>query len=263
MSTVRIMTSNLWGDYFKNPVGLRYENLFAVYGKYAPDILCLQEATPAWHEVLGKLSGLVPADRKAVANKNYVPLFFNPKKFELVESGFVHYHLTLDRTKGITWAVLKDKLSGKILAAASTHFWWEKGVIHDYVRTVNAEKLAKKLISLSEKYQCPVFAGGDLNALYSSEAFDVLRSYGFDSVQFSLPGAPQTATEHGDPVLGDDGFYHGRTTDKSCHEETLDHLLYRETEAKPLSCEIITDREALSSSDHSPVLSEFVTRASS
>ena len=36
---VRIMTSNIWGDYFGNEVTRREDQLFEVYMKYAADVI--------------------------------------------------------------------------------------------------------------------------------------------------------------------------------------------------------------------------------
>ena len=47
---MRIMTSNIWGDYFNNPVELRQEGLLNVFKKYSPDVLGLQEVTKSWYE---------------------------------------------------------------------------------------------------------------------------------------------------------------------------------------------------------------------
>lgn len=39
---LRLMTSNIWGDYFGNPVEGRAEQLAAVYLHHKPDIIGLQ-----------------------------------------------------------------------------------------------------------------------------------------------------------------------------------------------------------------------------
>ena len=50
------MTSNIWGDFFGNPVPPRAPLLAAVYARYTPDVLGLQEAGPSWWK-----SSLIPA----------------------------------------------------------------------------------------------------------------------------------------------------------------------------------------------------------
>ena len=39
---IRIMASNIWGDYFGNPVEVREEQLGSIYDKYDPDILAMR-----------------------------------------------------------------------------------------------------------------------------------------------------------------------------------------------------------------------------
>ena len=44
------MTSNIWGDYFNNPVEDREKLLFDVFDRYKPDILGLQEVNKSWYK---------------------------------------------------------------------------------------------------------------------------------------------------------------------------------------------------------------------
>ena len=44
----RVMSSNIWGDYFGNPPHERDEALAGVLLRYAPDLIALQEVTPNW-----------------------------------------------------------------------------------------------------------------------------------------------------------------------------------------------------------------------
>ena len=45
---MRIMTSNIWGDYFGNEVDSREGQLYDVYKKYDADVIGVQEATAKW-----------------------------------------------------------------------------------------------------------------------------------------------------------------------------------------------------------------------
>lgn len=47
---MRIMTSNIWGDFFGNEVSSREGQLYEIYKKYVPDILGLQEACGSWYK---------------------------------------------------------------------------------------------------------------------------------------------------------------------------------------------------------------------
>ena len=57
---IRIMTSNIWADFFGNEVQVREDQLFEVYAKYRPDVLGTQEVWPNWHA-----STLMPNMQKA------------------------------------------------------------------------------------------------------------------------------------------------------------------------------------------------------
>ena len=46
---MRIMTSNIWGDFFNNPPKGRDKNLCLAYKKYNPDVLGFQEVTQSWY----------------------------------------------------------------------------------------------------------------------------------------------------------------------------------------------------------------------
>ena len=77
---MRIMTSNIWGDYFKNPVDVREDFLYDVFKKYDADIIGLQEVTPGWYK--GQLMNEWLRDEYMFVgtelsdNKNYVPFVY-------------------------------------------------------------------------------------------------------------------------------------------------------------------------------------------
>ena len=47
---LRIMTSNIWGDYFGNPPHEREDALADVFLRYLPDTLAMQEVTANWRK---------------------------------------------------------------------------------------------------------------------------------------------------------------------------------------------------------------------
>ena len=46
---MRIMTSNIWGDYFGNEVETRQGGLIETFFRYSPDIIGFQEVTGNWY----------------------------------------------------------------------------------------------------------------------------------------------------------------------------------------------------------------------
>ncbi|MBQ5816688.1 MAG: endonuclease/exonuclease/phosphatase family protein [Oscillospiraceae bacterium] len=251
---MRIMTSNIWGDYFKNPVDVREDFLYDVFKKYDADIIGLQEVTPNWYkgEMMTKW---LPDEYMFVGteltdNKNYVPFVYK-KYLKLVSKGYEYLENTPDASKGITWAVLKRE-DDSLFAVCNTHFWWMTGPEHDVIRVDNAHQLVNLMKALKNRYNCPVFAFGDMNCVLASDVFKV---YAENDVQHMLDLAEKkclVGSHHGDPVLGEDGRYHGTKTEKD-KNLSIDHMVALGDGFKVLEYMIVEDQKALDATDHSPV----------
>ena len=150
---MRIMTSNIWGDYFGNPVELREDQLFNVFKKYNPDILGVQEARMSFQK--SKLFKKLGEEYAAIGVSDYEPVNHEPlfykKKYKLIESGFEYLLDTPDLTKGITFAVLYDEESDKKFAVCNTHFWYKDGAEHDLIRVTNAKQIVSRMKYLLTK----------------------------------------------------------------------------------------------------------------
>lgn len=268
---MRIMTSNIWGDYFGNEVSSREGQLYNVYKKYDPDIIGVQEVTGAWYK--GEMFHSLEKDGYTIIGAfyihpdeyadapgaplheggNYVPMFVKRSKFKILENGYEIFRTTPDRSKAITWAVLEDKENGKVFGVANTHFWWmARGTEDNLLRADNAKQLVAVMKYINGKYFCPVFSFGDMNTRLGSEVFEV---YDINKVQHLLEIADkgsQMSSHHGDPVRGEDGRYHGKktTNDKSY---SIDHMVGYGTGYKVSEYTIIEDQDALDATDHSPV----------
>ncbi len=257
--TVRIMTSNIWGDYFGNPVHPRAEQLLSIYRKYIPDIIGFQEVTKNWYE-----SGLfdeLNQDYTLVGtelfdNNNFVPLAYK-KNFTLLSKGFEYLVDTPDPTKAITWAVLGDPDTNVRFAVCNTHFWWIPGAEHDAIRVKNAGQLIALMKYLGEKYYCPVFAFGDMNCTVSAEVFGVYRNSGAVHLHDVSAIKEDISSHHGDPVFVDDGFYHGSTTANG-HDRSIDHIIGLGDGFTVSEYKIVLDKDALDATDHSPVYADIV-----
>ncbi|MBQ8510232.1 MAG: endonuclease/exonuclease/phosphatase family protein [Clostridia bacterium] len=258
--SIRIMSSNIWGDYFKNPVEVREDQLGAVFERYTPDILAMQEATKSWNasklfEFLRDVYAYVESDE--APENNFVPLLYRRDMFDCVETGFVKFPDTPDKSKGATWAVLSHKESGKKLAVFCTHFWWQKfgEAEHDAIRVSNAKLLTAKALELIEKYGMPVVAMGDMNSWESMPTLPYLRENGWKCARDYAPDTSEVGTHHGDPVLGEDGRYHGKRTERN-YTWSIDHIIYR-GDIKPKKFVVIEDQDALDATDHSPIFCDF------
>ena len=61
---MKFLSFNIWGDYFKNPVGERESAIESTIRQYAPDVISLQEVTPNWWN--GSLFKNLSADHSPV-----------------------------------------------------------------------------------------------------------------------------------------------------------------------------------------------------
>lgn len=255
---MRIMTSNIWGDYFGNPVDVRIDNIYGVYKKYDPDILGLQEITKRWYdsglfERLSEEYDFVATE--IFGSNNFVPFAFK-KSYKLISKGYEYLDETPDATKGISWAVLKGE-DEKVFAVCNTHFWWMTGPEHDAIRVKNAEQLTFVMKLLAERYSCPVFAFGDMNSVLASEVFEVYKENGIKHLHDIADVKDNVSSHHGDPKKAEDGTYHGEktTNDKSF---SIDHIIALGDGFKTSQYRIVEDKEALDATDHSPVFVDII-----
>lgn len=250
---MRIMTSNIWGDYFGNPVDVRIDDIYTVYKRYNPDILGLQEITKRWYD-----SGLFErlaedyfwVGTEIADSNNFVPFCFK-KSYKLKSKGYEYLAETPDVTKGITWAVLEDE-NGKIFAVCNTHFWWKTGPEHDEIRVKNALQLTRLMKHLSGLYNCPVFSFGDMNTTLSSDVFKVYKENGINHLYDLAESKDSVSSHHGDPVRLENGKYQGKKTEND-KEFSIDHIIAFGESIKASQYRIVEDREALDATDHSPV----------
>ncbi len=289
---MRIMTSNIWGDYFNNPTVGREDQLYGIYQKYNPDVLGLQEVTRGWYKssLLERLShDYYFVGTELSESKNYVPMAIK-KDFILLAKGFEYLENTPDVSKAITWAVVKQ--NGNVLALCNTHFWWMRGnepeklrenvgVLdfsledHCRLRAMNATQLTQLMKYLNNRYSCPVFAFGDMNATATEGVFDVYKQNDVKKLLDLSEYRDSACTIHGNPVKTADGNYHGRTATKeyvaslrryfqvpdstsdadSC--VSIDHIVALGDDFKVLQYRVIEDQDALDATDHSPVYADI------
>ena len=251
------MTSNIWGDYFGNPVDVRIDQILSVYRKYSPDILGLQEITPGWYKS-GLFEALadeyVPVGTEIANNSSYVPFLYK-KHLKLLAKGYEYLTGTPDASKAITWAVLQE--GEATFAVCNTHFWWKSGPEHDAIRVENAVQLAALMELLRGRWHCPVFAFGDMNTTVTSGVFTVYSGHHIRHLWDLAAQKTDIGSHHGDPVKGEDGFYHGRKTDKP-HTGSIDHIVALGDGFIAEAYTVAEDQAALDATDHSPVYADVV-----
>lgn len=288
---MRIMTSNIWGDFFNNPTRLRKDQLFRVYERFNPDVIGFQEAAAGWYDVdlFEKLSAqyhLVGID--CFDKTNSTPLAVK-KEYKIIANGHEQLDNTPDWSKSITWAVLEKE--DERVAVCNTHFWWMRGnepeqvkklvgVIgytfddHCALRSNNAKQLSRLMKYLHDKYSCTVFGFGDMNATVSEDVFNVYADSGIKKLFDLAEHKDYVCSVHGNPVRGDDGMFHGKkSTVESVGElrkilclpedeagdgyfSSIDHVVALGDNFNVTQYRIIEDQDVLDASDHSPVYAD-------
>lgn len=255
---MRIMTTNIWGNYFNNPAELRLDDMYKVYETYTPDIIGFQEVEASWYQsnLLGRLSekyNLIGT--RLYDNCNYVPMAVK-KEIKILANGFEYYADNMgDASKSLTWAVLDN--DGKIFGVCNTHFWWKTGPEHDAAREIDAKQLCNLMKYIGERFSCPVFAFGDMNCNIKSSVFEKIYPENNIKCLYDLTSERDDVNSlHGDPERGADGKFHGKKTDKD-HTYSIDHIVALGTGFDVLRYKVVEDQYALDASDHSPVYADI------
>lgn len=259
---VRFMAANIWGDYFGNPVGPQREGAFVdVFRRYAPDVIALQEVTPSWWRSrlftdLGPEWGFVRGTDEEKA-RNYIPILYRKDRLTLLDEGFSLFHVELDRSKGMTWAVFEVKATGRRFIAFSTHFWWRSTPESNPIRVRNAEMVLAQIRKLQETWKCPAIGGGDFNCRVGSDPMNHFAENGWVSAQEIAGSVSQEASHHGDPVRSEDGKYRGFPRRKgNVKANSIDHILVEPGKCRVATLRVVLDQDALDASDHSPIYAD-------
>ena len=254
---MRLMTTNIWGDYFGN-----LENLLQVYAAYQPDVIGFQEVSKGWYE-----SGLFQRLEKKyrfvgteiVHSNNFVPMAVR-RDLTLLAKGYEPLCLGTDRTKGLTWVVLRDG-EEKTFAVCNVHFWWKYGEeIFDRYREENARALCTVMEYLSKRFSCPVFALGDMNCVRTHTVFtEVYASRGVCHLYDLAQERDDVCSIRENPVCDESGAYHGRPSSEGA-SRSIDHIVALPGGFDVLQYRLVTEQMALDVSDHCPVYADVELR---
>ena len=174
------------------PIPLRHMMEKELFGAYLPDVLCLQEyskyfrdgweGSPTMTSYLEQLGYAEAEVEPPDGIPTCTPVFYLPDRLELVESGFYIYSGDYgDRSKSVTWARFRIKVSGKQFVAMSTHFMWNAP--HKLTREEAIEirkSNAREALAIINEIagEDSVIFGGDLNCNTREEAWLLLANGG-------------------------------------------------------------------------------------
>ena len=258
---IRLFSHNIWNFDTYNRNGL----IAGLIRKYDSDVCHFQECSPrtsrAGETAIQKL--LLPEYKEACAeyaHKNFTPVFYKKDRFLEIDSGYILFDGKNDAdSKSVTWAVLEDKENGERIAVASTHFWWKYDNEEDDLQRVENARCVKKICSMiEEKYSLPVVVSGDLNcgtnSKQGSHGYDELVRLGMRDVRYIAKETTDMFTHHSYPILNDEGVFEKGVMPKV----TLDHAFVSgEFPIEFLRFDVLTEQDALDSSDHCPLLVDF------
>lgn len=250
--SIRAMTFNVRFDNPKdgpdNTWDMRREAAIAVIHRWAPDVAGLQEAME--HQVRDLEEGLPDYElfgrsRELNASGEYVPLLWRRERFEAEQHGVFWLSDTPDEEGSVgwdadapriaTWAVLRDRDTGRAFFVANTHLdrW---GVL---AREASAELLVTRV---AERFAgLPMVLLGDMNAVEGDRPIEVFKSAMLrDSWRDTSEVSPPTIHHFGERLGG-----------------KIDFVLV-DPNWKTVGAEVIYDRpDGQWPSDHYPVIADL------
>jgi len=284
---LRMVTFNIYSDWHVKDGGVkqREAGMERVLLKIKPDIAALQEVSGHWwassmFERLASAYGIVRGDmadalrragpppaakdgKKRPESASHTPLLYRKDRLSLLDSGFDIFHLSLGKTKGVTWAVLEDRMDGRRFISFSTHFWFKhNGKEDEALRELNVRCILWRIAETRRKWgDIPVIGGGDLNCAPGALALETFRREGYSNameVAAEKTARSATRTYHGYPKQDESGQYRGTVAPPGMDkpEQSIDHVFFTGG-IRALRYDIDLEQETLDSSDHSPVIVDF------
>lgn len=256
-STLKVMTFNMRYDNKgdgDNRWDNRKERVANAINFYSPDILGAQELLDHQYEYLkAKLpeySSIGVGRDDGVKGGEYNPLFYNKKRFELVKSGTFWLSATPEVvSRGwdgacnrlATWAVLKDRKSGRQVFAMNTHL--------DHVGKEARSQGVKLLLERAKLYSGgrPIFITGDFNSTPESDVVAQIKGSGIKDSREISP-----------VVYGPDWSYHN-WEGYDYKEKSLIDYIFTDGQLATKSYGVVAEtHDGKYLTDHCPVIATFV-----
>ena len=267
------------------PFIARSEMFRKLVDELRPDVAGMQEVTVTWRKWLDDYvfndSYASVGDVRSPGSEA-TPIYYRADKFELVDSGTFWLSDTPDEPGSkladanlpriATWAVLRDKATGKEFAYINTH------LDHNGDNSTAAANAVRKaqlgvIVRFAQRFgDMPLFLGGDLNTRRTNNSGDIHAVYklliGADPV-VDADGNTYTLnlsdTRLNAPVTVDSEHtatmtkFYDKSSDKyEPTREPIDYVFYDARSTEPLTYEtFLISREGFEISDHLPVFTTF------
>lgn len=255
-------SQNIWN---MSPAGYRNKLVRSLVADFDADVCAFQECGPVTNRaskpsIVNAMGDAFAEAMPEVARGNYTPIFYRKDKFCLLDKGYLQYAgLNDGKSKGVSWAVLEEKETGKRLAFASTHFWYKaRGQEDTDQRIANARQLKEVCDGIVAQYGIPVIIGGDFNngenAKQDDAPYRAMLEWGFRDARYLAEESTTQRYTCGDgyPLIQlDGGFLPCPVEPHFC----IDYILiYGEPSVQVKQFHIETNRKARTSSDHCPLV---------
>ncbi len=277
----RVMYCNVFNALYKvdkintpeltsGPIPLRHMMEKELFGAYLPDVLCLQEyskwfrdgweGSPSMTSYLEELGYVEAVVESPDGIPTCTPVFYLPDRLELVESGFHIYSGDYDdRSKSVTWARLRIKVSGKQFVAMSTHFMWNAPHKLTREQAIEIRKSnAREALALIDEIakDSPVIFGGDLNCNTREEAWLSLAEGGLTYAK-NIAGHFNTSRGWKSYAIYDSNLNVHVKVPIPPDGNGIDHVFVKGN-IKVDTFMTVTDKFALLSTDHCPKFADIV-----
>ena len=198
-ATTRVMSFNVWVSSKTNE---RTNRVLKMITNYMPDSFGVQEASPAWMTSLR--SGLsayayVGGGRDGGSSGEHSAIFYLKDKYTVIESGTKWLSATPNSVSKfeesslnriVTYAVLKDKTTGKTYVHINTHF--------DHKSSEAREKQAEVFLDVAKQFEgYPIVMTGDFNCQPGSEPYKKIIAAGYVNSSEVATEKHGSATFHG------------------------------------------------------------------
>lgn len=255
---IRIMYHNIWsiGDALN-----RDDMEAALFLAYMPDALGMQEVNAKMRnsdlfKLLAKEYTEVPAKATNQSGVNYVPIVYRAERLELIDYGWHLYNDKAgDQSKSVTWAIFKDKKTGKQFGMANTHFYWTSDALGQSARLIDAAEILQVVSDVQAKYPVTFVIGGDLNCRVSSEPQLNLMKGGWKNAHNTASVYKTNTKGHHayatlDPVTN---LYVNGPLPSGGYDTAIDHIYISGTDFEVRVFNTLLHRYSLDSSDHCPI----------
>lgn len=235
-----------------SPVSRRKEIFFSMLDRRAPDVVGVQEMSPSWFKALADYRN---ADRWDVLKfpnpveecyRNeyvYSTVMYRKDRYDLLDSGSQYYSKYNNRRcRCITWALLRDRTSGKTFCYVSTH--WDGEVSNSPNASVQVAEEIAFVNRMAENY--PVITTGDYNSNEWTNSFKTFLA-GTDSAD-----AKYAAAERVNNIGSWHGFGKDTPSVGSC-----DHLTVTNRNLRVLKFETFLRNEQIYCSDHAWLIADL------